>query len=1006
MVKILEFNNSNKKYNFEDISKATCKSICQTIKIGKDKIKNPLTNNTINYNSDITKQILQVCYKKYKIKEVKDIVDIEKLFESLNITESNKPKKLNKKGGGIEHKRLREDSSPSTTTNVKRLKSNNYNDIYDAFKKVYDNYTIDELKILLIELDLINNEDSMNIFINFINSCYEIKDKSIISINTLILHFENILKIFALNNSDNIIVSYDDNFVIDINYLIHNNIIQHNILPGNNLNSKLLGIMLNYEDILKILKKDFDIYPHRKVILFNSIFNRIYILKKKADNTFIFHRDNIISNNTDIKNLILKYNKTIPKYFSYLQTDTNNNKLNYLIAFLNCFSQGFKNNINIEEQITTHEVNITKNFYTDIHDIEEARTLTAIINNNFIAVKRNKNTNILTNNFKGTLFLSVLNKYDFLYTNYNIQVFDTRPIHVRQQLKIIEGKYKNNGEAPYSTDLNIELYNLITNPRFILTPVIKDRLLEVFKYLSFTKKTEPIPTLYVFHGTGQELSSNIVSAFLSTSLNINIAIKYALVASERNPYVYIFRIKQNMDFINFSDNLYQILLLPGTKINRILPDEYLIRNGITYIMCDIEMPIPTYCQELFEKIKNNVEKTLILKFNNNSLNHFNIISYDIEEYERKKTIRADKIYITHDNSYIFINLLYECNNISNIFYNLKYTLHQLIINKIYESFQPDSIIKYNIINFNNSDILIGWKHHVNLHRAVNNMNYKYDFNLLIVDLLCGANLFDSKLFIMDSTNKLIRAWFKVSGLFDGTATQRIFIEDLNNITEVDSNIEQEFIAKLTYKRLYHNINITPNIKTEIASIISDNINKLKKFKEENKLDIILEDINNLIVNILEIPTSSGEYKELEELLDTIKTFFTLKINYMLKDNSINITELLENEIDKIAIQTGGKPFSKISMRNSKKSTLKSTTKSNIFKQSSKSIKSSISSKSNISFRNLYQNTNTTKYDKDGYEIAPFGYSSVKTISFEVFNSIYKKYYKQKHSKSRKSLYKS
>lgn len=972
MVKILEFKNStNKKYNFENISKEKCKSICNTIKIGKDKIKNPLTNNTINYNSDITKQILQVCYKKYKIKEVKDIVDIEKLFESLNITEL---KKLSKKGGGIEHKRLLEDSSPSTS---KKIKSNNYNDIYDAFKKVYDNYTIDELKILLIELDLINNDDSMNdsinIFINFINTCYEIKDKSIISINTLILHIENILKIFALNNSDNVIISYDDNFVLDINYLIHNNIIQNNILPGNNLNSELLSIMFNYEDILKILNKDFDIYPHRKTILFNSIFNRIYILKKKEDNTFIFHRDNIISKNTDIENLILKYNKTIPKYFSYFQTDTP--KLNYLIAFLNCFSQGFKNNINIEEQITTHEVNIIKNFYTDIDDIEETRTLTSIINNNFIAIKRKKNINILTNNFKGTLFLSVLNKYDFLYTNYNIQVFDTRPMHIRHKLKIIEGNYKNNGKAPYSTDLNIELYNLITNPRFILTPVIKDRLVEVFKYLSFTKKTEPIPTLYVFHGTGQELSSNIVSAFLSTSLNINIAIKYALVASEKNPYVYIFRIKQNMNFINFSDNLYQILLLPGTKINRILPREYLIRNGITYITCDIEMPIPTYCEELFEKIKNNVEKTLILKFNNNSLNHFNIISYDIEEYERKKSIRADKIYITYDNSHIFLNLLYECNNISNIFYNLKYTLHQLIINKIYECFQPDSIIKYNIINFNNSDILVGWKQ-LYLHKAVNNMNYKYDFNLLIVDLLCGANLFNATHFIMNSTNKLKRVWFKVSGLFDGTATQRIFIKDLNNITKVDSNIEEEFIAKLTYKKLYNNINITPNIKTEIASIISDNINKLKKFKEENKLDIILEDIHNLIVGILEIPTSSDEYKELEELLKTIKTFFTLKINYMLKDNSINITKLLETEIDKIAIQTGGKPFSKISMI-SNKSALKNTTKSNIF------------------FRNLYQNTNTTKYDKYGYEIAPVGYSSVKTISFEVFNSIYKKYYKQR-----------
>ena len=39
MVKIIEFKNSNKKYNFEGISKDTCFLICQTIKDGKDKIK-------------------------------------------------------------------------------------------------------------------------------------------------------------------------------------------------------------------------------------------------------------------------------------------------------------------------------------------------------------------------------------------------------------------------------------------------------------------------------------------------------------------------------------------------------------------------------------------------------------------------------------------------------------------------------------------------------------------------------------------------------------------------------------------------------------------------------------------------------------------------------------------------------------------------------------------------------------------------------------------------------
>tara|TARA_B110000285_G_scaffold19269_1_gene18746 strand:- start:928 stop:1242 length:315 start_codon:yes stop_codon:yes gene_type:complete len=83
MVKILQFNNSNKKYNFDNVPKESCILICKTIKTGKDKVKNPLTNNTINYNSPIVKQLLQLCYTKYNMKKrVKDIVDIDVLFDT------------------------------------------------------------------------------------------------------------------------------------------------------------------------------------------------------------------------------------------------------------------------------------------------------------------------------------------------------------------------------------------------------------------------------------------------------------------------------------------------------------------------------------------------------------------------------------------------------------------------------------------------------------------------------------------------------------------------------------------------------------------------------------------------------------------------------------------------------------------------------------------------------------------------------------------------------------
>jgi hypothetical protein len=239
MVKILEFKNSNKKYNFEELSKETCKHICKTIKDGKgDKIKNPLTNNKINYNSHITKQILQICYKKYKLKEVKDIVDINVLFGSLNIA----PKEI--KGGLI----------------------NYYDNSFIKCKALYDNYTYDKLKFLLINLELIspefaNNIEYINYFATYVNSCKYIELNSIIHIDKLVEHFEIILNLLVINNVNDKIVCYDNNFMLLKNELYYFETITedvYNISSGNNLT----------DNFLKIVSTNTD---H---ILFNSLFNR------------------------------------------------------------------------------------------------------------------------------------------------------------------------------------------------------------------------------------------------------------------------------------------------------------------------------------------------------------------------------------------------------------------------------------------------------------------------------------------------------------------------------------------------------------------------------------------------------------------------------------------------------------------------------------------------------------------------------------------------------------
>ena len=69
----------------------------------------------------------------------------------------------------------------------------------------------------------------------------------------------------------------------------------------------------------------------------------------------------------------------------------------------------------------------------------------------------------------------------------------------------------------------------------------------------------------------------------------------------------------------------------------------------------------------------------------------------------------------------------------------------------------DKIINYNIIYFNShittdNNILIGWKHDSTLKSTLTNPDYKYDYDFLIIDLLCNKNfyfdLFNHRLVLM------------------------------------------------------------------------------------------------------------------------------------------------------------------------------------------------------------------------------------------------------------------
>ena len=277
----------------------------------------------------------------------------------------------------------------------------------------------------------------------------------------------------------------------------------------------------------------------------------------------------------------------------------------------------------------------------------------------------------------------------------------------------------------------------------------------------------------------------------------------------------------------------------------------------------------------------------------------------------------------------------------------------------------ECVIKYNLVNCFTGELLIGFKYSAKL--SFTDL-YKYNFNLLITDLLCGANIIDIKYYYkayIFTADQYIRYMFKGTGIFDGNGIQTIYEKDVvNDITAVNNYIKDSIYEYCNSDQLYSNVN--PGDFEEIKQIIIANFNKLDFDLE------IIADINSLIGEF-QISSNSIEYIELTNLLNTIKIYFELRKTYI-KNNIDDIIELIKNKIQK----TGG-----VSMRSNKRYTPYPREKP------TKSLKERKST------------NNIVKYI-DGYEIAPNGYSSTTTMSVDAFNDIQERFKSSKSSKSSRS----
>ena len=910
---------STDKKKFEKITEEQCRNVINQIATNKP-IENPLTGYEITKTSGITKYILYHCYYTKNIKEVEDVVNVNTLG----------PK-------------------PSSTKISVQI-PNIYNDIYNKFNDLRSNYSEQKLYDLIIESEILID---LTYFINYIESCKKIEKQQTITYEQLTTHINHLLSLCEINTK-NKIMCYDDIFLNDFALLKSKNIITESI-QNNKFN---IDHCYFYEDIYKNNLNPYT-YDENDIILLNAAFNRIYIFNYNTNFTFAPNNKYIfkLKNPQLLNNIISENNKTLPKYFAhnFIDKTETNNKLNYLTAFLNCFSQDFLQNIEITENESIKKFSTINALFPNIKT-RECEDLTTILFNNTSFNLLKILMPITANNFDGTICHSTVDKNVYLYNLLNYQSYNI-PL---PDLLNISKAYKNYGIRPFSTDLNNALSNFVNDPNIEISDEIKTRIMKTFDFINQNYSEKSInydKSIFVFHGTSGKLNSDTITALLSTSFNINIAITYA--SHNINPHIYVFRINTNtIKYINFNDNLQQLLLLPGTKI---IEKGTLNNSNYTFILCDIEIPHQNYIKKLIHKIKTYKSKYRLtsypIKIQNYTNDYINVISYPTNIYNNN-TIFRNTVYKTYDNKYLFCNMLQESANKDNVFLNLKYTIHQLIINNIYSYFLTDNIIKYNLLDFNNGKILTGWKYDNTLINTANKPDYKYDFNFIIIDILCNNFDLANKIsYLITTDNKVKKVWFKTTGIFNGVALQTITSDDtdsLNTIFEKDKNT------------IINNTEIYKNNKQDIKPFVDKYIALIQQFKTDNIINKIIENYTDLIDNVLDIPQSKEEYKDIKILLDTIQKYFNAKVDYMLALNKNDLILQINNKMSLL----GGKDK----------------------KLSSSSLDKSIIPKKSNKKQQEYMDTNPTTYDEYSYEITPQYYSSSQTISSKSFEAIYKKYY--------------
>jgi hypothetical protein len=863
----------------KDLSEQNCKSIITELqKITdlsidtkpKPTIKNPkhLINSShkpieVNFDSDIVLTALSRCYHDIKVQDVLEVINADNLYSE-----------------GRANSRQRSNTvSQNTAAKTTVQKDITLYDIVDSsFIEAYK------------------------------ESCDSLKNKSEIEFDEYVSHMQRLIRILK------IIYDYFKNITKDAEITIYlfdeetkNNYHKHiNIFPMNNMTNIDRGIIFNdhrgvkkSDDVLK------NTYLNRAIQLSffrnpNIMFNYKYP-HNNYDDVFEYHR----------------YMSILPKFHclnstTVLKTKDNETLINVLLE-LNAFTRDFPKDYVIKGiNKSVYEKRFQElSSYTDYHALN--KLLYVLINNNY-NTKQDIQDYYYYFPYDGpSTAISAIDAADyvkFLDTYQPLDILDTDVLD-------IESYYK--GTLPlFSKVVNEALQNHILNG-VKLTENTTRKLEYVMKYAQYTHKSNyDKDDIYVFHGTQTmmhakgEQEINLIS-FLSCSFNIYISIDYALnnlIGSskiKKKGIVYIFKIQKHQKYVNFKDALYQIVLLPGTKIK--IQNETNIGN-IKYILCHIDdIDVIHYSRQLLEDIKQGTEllKTM-----------YNIKNYKIigdSEYPHTLAINfptdpndikqfrshVENIFVMTTPSqkeYIYTCLGKLINNYDmHTFNNMQYTIHQHFFNDCYDHFNVNRA-NY-ILGHDDKNIYTMWEVDADFGPSHNDFNYNIR-NLLIDCLLGNIDCTNSRNYLVLNSDKTVSKLMMLKGCG---------LYNTSGFRKPRFNRNQEPFEYLgIFGEIMHTIPNIQNMNKEQLRTLLDCDNFLITLKEfPSFVSKIHNKYDKFLINNLQIATNSSEFKDLKEMLNNLMTTLKARVKYFetkMDDVLDNIMEYIQ-DIDTTGVVTGG-----------------------------------------------------------------------------------------------------